>query len=224
MATIRLFTFPPSQNAVRTEIALNEKGLVFERVELDLLAGEHKQPPLSQLSPRMQAPTLVMPTSDGELVVYESIATIRLIDDLFPDPPLMPPASEPRRRAAALMRIEEFQAKLDPKNIFGSVLFARKSKDELAARIDALVAELEHWERYATGTRFLAGEQFTLADIAVFPVLMHFEILGFPFADTTPALADYINRCKQRESVVKTGWLPRLQAFVAERAPERVLA
>jgi hypothetical protein len=44
---------------------------------------------------------------------------------MHPEPPLMPSLTEPARRAKALMRIAEFQQKLDPKNIFGSVAFRK---------------------------------------------------------------------------------------------------
>lgn len=222
--SITLYTVAPSQNAVRTELALLEKGLAFEKIFVDLFKGAHRKPPLADLSPRRQVPTLVYDAGDGPIVVYESIATIRFLDDLHADPPLMPPPSEPRRRAQALMRIEEFQAKLDPRNLFGSVTFGRKSREELQPRIDALEAELQHWDRYAEGQRYLAGDSFTLADIAVFPLLMHFEALGFDYAGRTPALAAYVETCKQRPSVERSGWLDAFSAFVRERAPEPVLA
>jgi len=221
---ITLYTFPPSQNAVRAEIALHEKGLEFDRVEVDLFGGEHRRPPLSELTPRRQVPVLVHAGADGDVVVYESIAIIRFLDDMHPEPPLMPPVDEPARRARALMRTEEFQAKLDSKNIFGSVVFGRQGREQLGMRVDDLCAELLRWDEYARASSFLAGDQFTLADIAVFPLLMHFEALGYDFASNTPALAAYIDRCKARPSVQATGWLDSFNAFVDSRAPERVLA
>ncbi len=42
LPTIQLYTFPPSQNAVRPEIALREKQLPFEKIAVDLLKGEHR--------------------------------------------------------------------------------------------------------------------------------------------------------------------------------------
>ena len=222
--SITLYRFGPSQNAVRPEIALHEKGLTFETVEVDLRKGEHHQPPLADVTPRQQVPTLVY-KGDGEpIVVYESIATIRFIDDVHPEPALMPAASDIRRRAQAIVRIEEFQAKLDPRNIFGSVLFGRKTREELQPRIDALVAELDRWQGYVRGQRYLAGDQFTLADIAVFPVLMHFEALGFDYATKTPSLAAYVAACKERPSIVATGWLDRFHSFVNSFSPDQVLA
>jgi len=213
-----------SQNAVRTEIALREKGLDFDRIELDPLTGEHKKPPFSELTPRQQAPTLVYPHDGEELVIYESIATDRFLDDMHPEPPLMPPVTNVRQRATALMRIEEFQAKLDPKNIFGSVAFRKLGREELAPRIEALRGELDRWEKYISGQTYLAGDNFTIADIAVFPLLMHFEALGFDYASKAPQLAGYIERCKNRASVRDTGWIDNFNTFVRAIDPEKVLA
>jgi len=53
---------------------------------------------------------------------------------------------------------------------------------------------------------------------------MHFEALGFDYARKTPALAAYVETCKQRSSVQRSGWLETFAAFVRERAPESVLA
>ena len=220
---ITLYTFAPSQNAVRPELTLLEKGLEFEKIQVDLLKGEHRRPPLSEITPRGQVPTLVY-EADEKVVVYESIATIRFIDDMHPEPPLLPPTSEPRRRAQALMRIAEFQAKLDPANIFGSVVFGRQDREQLGKRVDNLLAELDHWESYTSSSQFLAGDQFTLADIAVFPLLMHFDALGFPYAKRTPALAAYMDRCKARPSVVASGWITAFSALVDSRDPVKVLA
>jgi glutathione S-transferase len=219
-----VYTAPFSHNGVRPELALREKGLAFDVVHVDLLAGEHRRPPLSELTPRGQVPTLVYDAGGEAVVVWESIAIVRFIDAVAPEPPLMPPVAERRRYADALMRIEEFQAKLDPKNIMGSVLFARQGREQLAPRIEALRAELPRWDAYVKGRRFLAGEQFTLADIAVFPLLMHFEALGYDWARHTPSLGDYIGRCKDRPSVRASGWLEHFSRFVRQRAPEPVLA
>ncbi len=221
---ITLYSFPPSQNAIRTELALLEKGLAFDKIPVDLRKGENKQPPLSEVTPRGQVPTLVVETDGEPLVVYESIATIFFIEDLRPEPSLLPPVSDLHARARVHMRIAEFQAKLDPKNIFGSVAFRKQTREQLGPRFDALVAELPRWNEYLEGQDYLAGSMFTLADIAVFPLLMHFEALGYAYAQHTPALSGYMERCKQRPSVQQSGWLETFGKFVAMLDPAPVLA
>jgi glutathione S-transferase len=221
---ITLYTIPMSQNAVRPELALLEKGVSFEKVQVDLLGGEHKQPPYGEITPRRQVPTLVYGEGDEAITLYESVAIIQFLDDVFPQPPLMPPVSEPAMRARALMRIAEFQQKLDSKNIFGSVIFGKQTREQLGARVDALLEELPRWDAYVGDGPFLCGDQFTLADIAVFPLLMHFEALGYDYAKHTPLLSAYMSRCKARPSVVQSGWVENFLTFARERELGQVLA
>jgi glutathione S-transferase len=221
---ITLYTIPISQNAVRPELALLEKGVPFEKVQVDLMGGEHKQPPYGEITPRRQVPTLVYGEGDEAIILYESVAIIQFLDDMLPEPPLMPPVSEPAMRAKAWMRIAEFQQKLDPKNIFASVTFGKQAREQLGARVDALLEELLRWDAYVGDGPFLCGDQFTLADIAVFPLLMHFEALGYDYATHTPSLSAYMNRCKARPSVVQSGWVETFLAFARGREPGQVLA
>ncbi len=221
---ITLYTAAPSQNAVRPELALLEKGLPFRKVQVDLFGGEHKQPPFGNITPRRQVPTLVYGEGDQAITIYESVAITQFIDDMHPQPPLMPPVSTPALRAKALMRLAEFQQKLDPKNIFGSVVFRKQTREQLGERVDALLEELSRWNGYVGNGPFLCGDQFTLADIAVFPLLMHFEAIGYDFAKHTPSLFAYMNQCKARPSVVQSGWIGNFNAFVRDRNPARVLA
>ena len=221
---ITLYTIALSQNAVRPEIALLEKGVPFEMVQVDLMGGEHKQPPYGKITPRRQVPTLVYGEGDEAITLYESVAIIQFLDDMHPEPPLMPPVSAPAMRATALMRIAEFQQKLDTKNVFGSVVFGKQTREQLGARVDALLEELPRWDAYVGNGPFLCGDQFTLADIAVFPLLMHFEALGYDYSKHTPSLFAYMNQCKARPSVVQTGWVENFLAFAREREPGQVLA
>ncbi len=221
---ITLYTIPMSQNAVRPELALLEKGVPFEKVQVDLLGGEHKQPPYGEITPRRQVPALVYGEGNEAVTLYESVAIIQFLDDMHPEPPLMPPVGEPAMRATAWMRIAEFQQKLDSKNIFGSVIFGKQTREQLGARVDALIEELPRWDAYVGDGPFLCGDQFTLADIAVFPLLMHFEALGYDYSKRTPSLSAYMNWCKVRPSVVQSDWVENFLAFARGREPAQVLA
>ncbi len=221
---IILYTAALSQNAVRPELVLLEKGISFEKVQVELLAGEHKQPAYGEITPRRQVPTLVYGEGDKAITLYESVAIIQFLDDMHPEPPLMPPVSEPAMRAIAWMRISEFQQKLDSKNVFGSVIFGKQTREQLGARVDALFEELPRWDAYVGDGPFLCGIQFTLADIAVFPLLMHFEALGYDYSKHTPSLFAYMNHCKARPSVVQSGWVETFLAFARAREPAQVLA
>ncbi len=221
---ITLYTAAPSQNAVRPELTLLEKGIPFEKVEVDLFGGEHKRPAYGEITPRRQVPTLIYGEGAKAITLYESVAIIQFLDDMHPEPALMPPVSKPALRATALMRIAEFQQKLDPKNVFGSVVFGKQTREQLGARVDALFEELLRWDGYVGRGPFLCGEQFTLADIAVFPLLMHFEALGYDYSKHAPSLWAYMNQCKARPSVVQSGWVETFLGFARGREPAQVLA
>ena len=79
---ITLYTIALSQNAVRPEIALLEKGVPFEMVQMDLMGGEHKQPPYGKITPRRQVPTLVYGEGDEAITLYESVAITQFLDDM----------------------------------------------------------------------------------------------------------------------------------------------
>ena len=100
----------------------------------------------------------------------------------------------------------------------------RAAVDSLQIQLDALLEELSRWDGYVDEGPFLCGDQFTLADIAVFPLLMHFEAIGYDYAKHTPSLFKYMNQCKARPSVVQSGWIGNFNAFVRDRNPARVLA
>jgi glutathione S-transferase len=217
---ITLYTMPMSQNAVRPELALLEKGVPFEKVQVDLMGGEHKQPPYGEITPRRQVPTLVYGEGDEAITLYESVAIIQFLDDMHPEPPLMPPVSEPALRAKAWMRIAEFQQKLDSKNIFGSVTFGNQTREQLGARVDALLEELLRWDAYVGDGPFLCGDQFTLADIAVFPLLMHFEALGYAYAKRTSSLHAYMNNARPvLRWCNRAGWRPFSPSLVNAGRP-----
>nr|CAA27957.1 unnamed protein product [Zea mays]CAA28053.1 unnamed protein product [Zea mays] len=75
MAPLKLYGMPLSPNVVRVATVLNEKGLDFEIVPVDLTTGAHKQPDFLALNPFGQIPALV----DGDEVLFESRAINRYI-------------------------------------------------------------------------------------------------------------------------------------------------
>lgn len=64
-----------------------------------------------------------------------------------------------------LTRIHEFIQKLDQKGVFGKVVFAKMTKEQLKEPIETLKAELKVWDKHLEGREYLANT-FSLADIA----------------------------------------------------------
>jgi maleylacetoacetate isomerase len=99
---IRLYGYFRSSAAYRVRIALNLKGLAYERayVHLSRGGGEQFRPDYVRLNPQALVPTL----DDDGTVLTQSLAIIEYLDETVPEPPLLPadPAGRARVRALAL--------------------------------------------------------------------------------------------------------------------------
>lgn len=209
MSTIRFYAHPYSNNSMRAQLALDEKGLAYEYVKVDLFTGAHKQPDYLAINPRGQVPCLV----DEDAVVFESVAIVEYLERAYPTPSLLPAAKADQ--AKCFRRVGEFNQKLDPKNVFGSVRFRNQRRADLGDRAVALLAECAVWEGYAAEAPFFAGHSYSIADIVTLPFFgVAIDGLGLPAA-RFPNLHAWYARCKARPSVAKQPWF---EAFAAEKA------
>lgn len=194
---IKLYTFPPSTNSRKVRIALLEKGLEFERINVDLSKREQKQPEYLKIHPFGQVPAL----DDEGFVVYDSTVINEYLEDEYPYPPLMPKDSEGRARARLMedfrdthfnppcVKIIYEMRKPDGERDASVIATAKTNIDKCFARIEM---ELQ-------GKEYLAGS-FSLADIAFmanFDLLDRFQIAVDPKYPNTIA---WIARLKARPS------------------------
>jgi glutathione S-transferase len=72
---------------------------------------------------------------------------------------------------------------------------------ELGDRVDALLSELAIWDGYLEGSQYLAGNTFSMADIAVMPFLAPLvEVLKLPLDKKFPRLGKWYAEVKARPS------------------------
>jgi glutathione S-transferase len=208
MSQMKLYAHPFSNNSMRAQLSLDEKGLNYEYVTVDLFKGEHRQPEYLAINPRGQVPTL----TDGEAKVYESVAIVHYLERRYPEPSLIP--AEPKAMATCLRLVGEFNQKLDPMNIFGSVKFRGLRRAELGDRVDKLLDECRIWDGYVGDGPYFAGNSYSIADVAVLPFFgTIIDGLGLPEAEY-PHLHAWYERCKARPSVAKQPWF---DAFAGEK-------
>ena len=160
---IKLYTFPPSTNSRKVRIALLEKGLEFERINVDLTKREQKAEEYLKIHPFGQIPAL----DDEGFVLYDSTVINEYLEDEYPYPPLMPKDSEARARARLM---EDFRDSHFNPYFVHIIQEMRKPEGERdAARIDNAKAEianaLDRIESELNGKEYLAGA-FSLADVA----------------------------------------------------------
>jgi glutathione S-transferase len=194
---IKLYTFPPSTNSRKVRIALLEKGLEFERVNVDLSKREQKNPEYLKIHPFGQIPTL----DDEGFIVYDSTIINEYLDDEYPYPPLMPEDSEGRARARLM---EDFRDNYFNPPFVKIIHETRKPETERdAAVIDNAKAEIikcfDRIEKELQGKEYLAGP-FSIADIAFMAnldLLDRFQIALDPkYRNST----EWIARLKTRPS------------------------
>src|SRR5882757_8103455 len=95
-----LYNAPQSTFSQPVRFVLNAKGLAFEEVKLDLLAGDQLKPAYLNLNPNGVVPTL---DHDGDIVIDSSVI-IEYLDEVAPEPESFTPrahgASEDARKRA----------------------------------------------------------------------------------------------------------------------------
>ena len=99
---MRLYTYWRSLATFRVRIALNLKGLKYETVNIDLDAGQQNQSGYKSVNPQMVIPSLV--EDDGN-VLFQSLAIMEYLNEVYPEPPLLPADAKGRVRVRALSLI-----------------------------------------------------------------------------------------------------------------------
>jgi maleylacetoacetate isomerase len=168
---MKLFSFWRSLATYRVRIALNLKGLEPEVIDVDLMKGHQRDPKFRAVNPMMALPALV--DGDGP-VLFESLAIIEYIDEVHPQPPLLPKEPKARARVRGLAQIVACDS---------HPLIVPRVREYLGREFKVDEAGVQkwaqHWHRAAlggleehlatekeTGT-YCQGEQITIADICL---------------------------------------------------------
>jgi len=95
---VRLHDYFRSSASYRVRIALNLKGIVYERVAWNLRDGEQASVDFKEISPQPLVPVLEI----DDLILTQSLAIIDYLDERHADPPLLPDDAPGRALARAL--------------------------------------------------------------------------------------------------------------------------
>ena len=169
--------------AQRVRIVLEEKAVEHQVVEVNL---KHKPEDLAELNPYNQVPTLV----DRELVLYESNIINEYLDERFPHPPLMPVDPVSRAKARLLMlRVDRdwFRPVFD-------------QEDSMERGRHRLREDLTSISMIFARQRFMMGDEFSLVDCALAPMLWRLPSLGIELPGSARPLLTYMERVFSRES------------------------
>ena len=203
---MKLYTYFRSSAAYRVRIALNLKNLPYDMVPIHLTkdGGRHKTAEYRAINPQMRVPALVL--SNGDTIV-QSLAIIEYLDEVYPDPALMP----------ADDRFTGFPAALVV-HIVGAAVFALVGAFQFVPRIRR---HHRTWHRRAG--RLVAGAGLAVAGSALWLTLVYeaqpgtgelLYVLRLVFASAMAAsLLLGFSAIRRRDIAAHRAWMIRAYAI-----------
>ncbi|WP_439850738.1 glutathione S-transferase [Pseudomonas syringae] len=204
----------------RVRIALAEKDLLprIEFVSINLWTGEHKKPEFLAINYSGTLPVLEL--EDGTLIA-ECTAITQYLDALNGDPVLtgrtalekglihmMTKRAEIEFLDAVSAYFHHATPGLGPQvEIYQNAEWGNRMRDKA-------VRGMHYFDSVLKNSPFVAGEHFSMADIAVFGGMIFASLVELPVPDECEALRAWHQSMQERPSVQK--W----QAMVAPGAPQ----
>lgn len=99
---MKLYNYHASSTSYRTRIVLNLKGLSYEYIPVRLDKGEHLAEAYGRINPMRGVPTLEL---DNGVRLYQSGAIIEYVEEVYPNPHLLPKDPVARAHVRALTDI-----------------------------------------------------------------------------------------------------------------------
>ena len=168
----------------RVRIALAEKGIEYETVEIDL---DDRPAWIYEKNPLGRVPVL----EEDTFVLAESAVIDEYLDERYPEPTLWP--ADPAARALGRMLVFRFD------ELSRAYYALRRGEDDARERLDAVLATLA---AALQEQRFLSGPEFGLADIAYIPWILRARDRMDVDLERFPALSEWVGRLAERPSIV----------------------
>jgi glutathione S-transferase len=191
---MQLYEFAPTRS-IRVRWTLQELGVDFDPVPVNLVAGEHRRPEFLKINPAGKIPVLV----DGDLTLTESVAIVLYLAEKYPDKGLVPADLSGRAEVnrwllfaateleQPLWRIARHTALYpEDQRLPGDVSIARQEFQAMAAVL----------EQHMRGRQFVVGERVTVTDFVTAYTLDWAN--EYRLLDELPNLRGYMERMYTR--------------------------
>jgi RNA polymerase-associated protein len=180
-------TCPFSQ---RCRIVLFEKGMDFQIIDVDV---HNKPEDLAVMNPYNRVPVLV----ERDLILHEANIINEYIDERFPHPQLMP--ADPVMRGRARLFLHRFEQEL-----FSHVDIIEHGSQKAAEKARAAVRDsLAQLAPLFVKQKFMLGEEFSMLDVAISPLLWRLDHYGIAMPKQAAALLKYGERLFSRPAFIE---------------------
>lgn len=168
---MKLYGYFRSSASFRVRIALALKGIEVEQTHVHLPSGAHRDPAFLARNPQGFLPALEL---DDGTILTQSLAIIEYLDEIRPEPPLLP--ADPAGRARVRAMAELIACDIHPLN---NLRVLKYLKDPLGHDQETVNRWYRHWiaEGFAALETLVSGRdgacchgnQIGLADICLVP-------------------------------------------------------
>jgi glutathione S-transferase len=186
--------YNPQSRAVIAKWMLDECGVAYEIVPIDIKKREHKTPEFLQINPAGKLPALV----DGDSRIFENAAICLYLGDKFPEAKLAPKIGAPERgRYLSLMVYSTSQ--LEP--AMGDALLDVSTLPQRGWTDFETVKDVI--EKELGDGPYLFGDWFSAADVMIGSMFIWKRMWGRP--PDRPKLEAYVDRLLERPAAMRIG-------------------
>ncbi len=190
-------------------IALEEKGAHYRFQPV--APATLRTPAHLALHPFGRVPVL----EHRQFKLYETAAILRYLERVLPSPLLIPVGSQTAARVDQLMNINDWYLFQGPGNVIAfqrivgpKLMGLAPDEQAIAATMPKAHAVFEELSQQLGSEDYLAGDEFTLADVMIAPQMDFLSLTPEWQALTAqrPNLRDWLARVSARPSMAKTTW------------------
>lgn len=195
------FAFAPNPRKLVTY--MNEKGIEYDYVHVDIPSGEHRQPAFTAINDMQSLPVLEL--EDGSHLV-ESLAIIEYLEETHPEPPMIGSNPLERYEVRRLERFCEMSVLTRVGRIFRNShpMFAGAGQipalaDQAREELPGVLAKLDG---YIGDRDFIAGSFASIADCTLFATFALAEVGDIEIDATASNLHRWYKAFRERPSAV----------------------
>jgi RNA polymerase-associated protein len=178
--TMTLYSGATCPFSHRCRIVLFEKQMDFQLVDVDLIT---KSEDIAVINPYNRVPVLVY----SDLVLHDAAIMGEYLDERFPHPQLMPPDIQSRARARQMLFTME-------KEIFSHIEALERNLKSVEKSRTTIRDRLIQLSGMFSKQKYLLGEDFSLLDVAIAPLLWRLDHYGIKLPKAAAPFMKYAHR------------------------------